>query len=315
MKILIYGAGVIGCELAHRLIIAGNDVTLLARGEWKETLERKGLVIRHAAQFRTTRDRPTVIGELPENKEYDLVFVAMQYSQLPAVLPIVGKNKSRRVVLIGNNLDADSTAATIRGYDPHKEIAFGFQGTGGRRENGKVVSVHLKIGMTVGEAHAQLEGPFLDCLTRAFAGITYRLTHESDMDAWLKCHAALVLPMAYVCYAVDCRLPRASKLLLNQSIDATVEAFALLSRLGYPIRPDGTEEYFRDKRAKWYRTLRVLAKTPLGRLAASDHCRHAVTEMSALDEAFEAMRSRTDTPMPAWEALRKIGHPHEVASR
>ena len=40
MKILVYGAGVIGCYLTHVLCAAGNDVTLLARGSWRETLER-----------------------------------------------------------------------------------------------------------------------------------------------------------------------------------------------------------------------------------------------------------------------------------
>ena len=50
MKLLVYGAGVIGCELAHVLKKGGNDVTLLARGEWKGNLEKRGLVIRHYLQ-------------------------------------------------------------------------------------------------------------------------------------------------------------------------------------------------------------------------------------------------------------------------
>lgn len=50
MKILIYGAGVIGCYLTHVLCAAGNDVTLLARGIWRETLERDGLTIVHHLQ-------------------------------------------------------------------------------------------------------------------------------------------------------------------------------------------------------------------------------------------------------------------------
>ena len=41
-SILIYGAGVIGCELAHVLKEGGNGVTLLARGEWKNTLKFQG---------------------------------------------------------------------------------------------------------------------------------------------------------------------------------------------------------------------------------------------------------------------------------
>ena len=32
MKILVFGAGVLGCNLARNLFRAGKDVTLLARG-------------------------------------------------------------------------------------------------------------------------------------------------------------------------------------------------------------------------------------------------------------------------------------------
>ena len=56
MKILVYGAGVIGCELAHELCQGGNDVTILARGKWQETIQQNGLIIRHYGQLRTTTD-------------------------------------------------------------------------------------------------------------------------------------------------------------------------------------------------------------------------------------------------------------------
>ena len=38
MKILVYGAGVLGCNLARNLFRAGKDVTLLARGAWGERI-------------------------------------------------------------------------------------------------------------------------------------------------------------------------------------------------------------------------------------------------------------------------------------
>ncbi|MCM1186716.1 MAG: hypothetical protein NC251_09355 [Lachnoclostridium sp.] len=52
----------IGCELAHILKKGGNDVTLLARGKWKDTLEKRGLVIRHYLQRKTTTDEVKVTG-------------------------------------------------------------------------------------------------------------------------------------------------------------------------------------------------------------------------------------------------------------
>lgn len=35
MRVLVYGAGVIGGQLVRALSIAGNDVTVIARGAWK----------------------------------------------------------------------------------------------------------------------------------------------------------------------------------------------------------------------------------------------------------------------------------------
>ena len=46
MKILVYGAGVLGCNLARNLFHAGKDVTLLARGNWAEEIRKNGLRIK-----------------------------------------------------------------------------------------------------------------------------------------------------------------------------------------------------------------------------------------------------------------------------
>lgn len=46
MRILVYGAGVLGGNLALNLYKAGKDVSLVARGEWAETIREKGLVIK-----------------------------------------------------------------------------------------------------------------------------------------------------------------------------------------------------------------------------------------------------------------------------
>ena len=43
MKILVFGAGVLGCNLARNFFRAGKDVTLLARGAWGESIPKNGL--------------------------------------------------------------------------------------------------------------------------------------------------------------------------------------------------------------------------------------------------------------------------------
>lgn len=37
----------------------------------------------------------------------DLIFVVMKYTDFPAILPILAKNRSRNILLVGNNTDAD----------------------------------------------------------------------------------------------------------------------------------------------------------------------------------------------------------------
>ena len=45
MKILIYGAGPLGSLYAHRLIQAGKDVTILARGQRYDRIQANGLAL------------------------------------------------------------------------------------------------------------------------------------------------------------------------------------------------------------------------------------------------------------------------------
>ena len=104
MRILVYGAGVIGANLAADLFASGRDVTLLARGPWADTLERKGLTVK-SAFFPGKRTYPIpVVRELKHDDEYDVIFVVLRFSQLESVLPILESNVSKNVAFIGNDL-------------------------------------------------------------------------------------------------------------------------------------------------------------------------------------------------------------------
>ena len=147
MKILVYGAGVIGCELAHMLARANNNVTLLARAKWKDTINKKGLVIRHYIQLHTTIDRVACVEKLMPDDIYDLIFVVIQYGQIEKVLPDIAANHSRYVVLVGNNMSADEAAHSLSLSKTAKDIAFGFQATAGRRENRRICRTE-KVGLS-----------------------------------------------------------------------------------------------------------------------------------------------------------------------
>ena len=73
MKILVYGAGVLGCNLARNLLRAGKDVTLLARGNWAAEIKQNGLRIKDKFSPRTSVSRIPVVTELAPDAKYDVI--------------------------------------------------------------------------------------------------------------------------------------------------------------------------------------------------------------------------------------------------
>ena len=126
-----------------------------------------------------------------------------------------------------------------------------------------------------------------------------------DMEGWLYCHAAFILPIVYLSYKRGCNLRTASKQEVNNITAAAKEAYGLIKRAGIKICPAGDETYF-ESGAKMTATnlaLRALAKTFVGELAATDHCRNAVTEMEYLE--FNKLRDAApEYRMPVWDGMR-----------
>jgi 2-dehydropantoate 2-reductase len=309
MNVLVYGAGVIGSYLTHVLCQAGNDVTVLARGGWKENLEKNGLVIHHHLQKKTTTDHPKIIGQVDASQHYDVVFAVMQHQQMEEILDGLAQLNTPLVVLVGNNLSATAMEQEIlsRSTTP-KTVLFGFQGTAGNRENSYVECVRWNGGeLTLGGLHRALRSEEKNFFTKLFSGTKYRLNWEEDMDGWYKCHLALILPIAYLCYLTGCDLRTATRAQRKLLLDTAGEGFDLLGQLGVSIRPAGEDAYYRagPKRALCAAMMFVIAKTALGKLCASDHCRHAVSEMESLDKAWSDLRSQApDFPMANWDTLR-----------
>ena len=308
MRTVVCGAGALGCYLAHALVKAQNDVTVVARGAWGETIAREGITIRHVLQRRTTCDHVRVVGTLAEAGPADVVFAVMQQGQMLAALPELAAADAPLVVLVGNSLHVDEELAYLKEHAPEKTVLFGFQATAGRREADHVECARAGAsGMTVGAAHGETHASARALLDRVFAKGGYKPTYQSDMRDWLVCHAAAVLPFCYVAYLRDCDLTKATREDLSSLIDATGEAYGALSELGYRILPEGEEGYYKPgvKHALWQLILRIIARSFIGRLCVTDHCRAATREMRELDRDFMAL---VDTlprrSMPTWDALR-----------
>ena len=238
MRILVYGAGVLGCNLARNLFRAGKDVTLLARGMWAEQLRANGLRIKDKFSPRVSVSRISVVTELSPDELYDVIFVVMRCTQLDAIMDTLRANRTKNIVFVGNNVQARALAAAL----PEKNVLFAFALSAGHREPDRVVSIDLKkiaIGQLPGAAsNEQLIG-------RIFHDTKYKVVYEPNMEDYLLCHAAFVMPAAFACYKTDGELKKlkGNTAYLNRMIDASIEGYRAIRNAGHTILPKADENF------------------------------------------------------------------------
>ena len=305
MKILVYGMGVIGGCLASVLCKTGHDITVLARGRQKTVLESDGLVAKNYFTKKTDVSHPRVIDALAPDDRYDAIFAVMQFRQMEAILPDLAENSSPVVVLVGNNMDSPAMEAYIHEHsNTPKAVVFGFQATGGERVDGHYTYVSFGTPCMELGSSAPRES-WLPVIEKAFSGVKYGLHTHDDMDSWYKAHAAVILPVCYVCYKYSCDLHPATKHDINKALTASLEGLLLLRRAGYDI-PQADIDSFSTKRARMYVFMWLCAHTRLGELAASRHAKNAVGEMTAMSAAFDKIiAAHPDLPTPTWNALER----------
>ncbi len=102
MRILIYGAGVIGSFYASRFAKAGLDVTVLARGQRLKELQGHGLWYR--GKTRTHKVEVKTISELKPDDRYQFIFLTVRENQVEEALEDISKNKSPNVVTMVNTI-------------------------------------------------------------------------------------------------------------------------------------------------------------------------------------------------------------------
>lgn len=301
MKILVYGAGVLGSYLAHVLVRGGNDVTVLARGQRAEELERDGIVIRHYFQYKTTVDPVRVARTLEAEEHYDLIFVVMKYNDFPAVLPILANNQSSNIVIVGNNADARNMQMyLVDNSGGKKQVAFGFQISGGRRDKGRVLCVRGGGQMVLGG----LDGPisFKAVLDKAFGNVNYKLKFHEDIDAWLKSHIVPILVLNSVSFTKEGKMKNidSDKKLLQQMIAAMDECFGVLEAMGVAITPANQAGLIRNHKRLMYALLKIYSILPMTKLIDG-----TFGEIAALNNGFTEWKKKVNRATPNWDAIEK----------
>jgi 2-dehydropantoate 2-reductase len=193
VKILVYGAGVLGQLHAVRLHEAGHDVALLARGEHLAALRRHGVQL--AEGYRpAVRRVPVPVVEHPADG-YDLIAVFVRTHQVDAVLEsLVGVDGD--VLFLLNWAGGPEPLGAVLGPG---RVLLGFGAAGGTMD-GDVVRyrpagpITRRVPMPIGEPDGRTT-PRLERIVQAFRTAGINAKAEPRMDAWLKTHAAFEVPL------------------------------------------------------------------------------------------------------------------------
>lgn len=296
MRILIIGAGVLGSNLAHS-IKKGNDVTILARNKTYENLKNNGLIIKHKLGKKSV-DHFNVIDKLDENDIYDVIFVVSRFSSLDSIVKIIEKNKSKNIVFVGNNMNAEKYM-NIK----DKNILFAFFMAAGKKYDGYINSICLnkiEIGRTDGK---DISNEFIKSI---FKETKIKLTIENKMNDYLKTHACAVLPLVFASYKVDgnLKLLKKDKEYSLLIMDAIIEGYDVLKKLGYEILPKGEYENCVNKKEKCAFIYRFMFSNFIGRMCISDHAMSAREEFILLDNEFEKLKKKSKLETKVYDKLR-----------
>ncbi|MDD6038355.1 MAG: 2-dehydropantoate 2-reductase N-terminal domain-containing protein [bacterium] len=301
MRILVFGAGVLGGNLANNLYKSGKDVTLLARGAWGKEIRKNGLTIHHKLLFKKTNIPIPVVSELKPEDAYDVIFVVMRYTQLDAVIDILNANTTKNIVLVGNNI----RAREYRDRMPEKNVMFAFALSAGHRDETSIESIDLKK-ITIGQLREDASNEAL--IAHIFAGTGYKVVYQPNMEDYLLCHAAFVIPVSFACYYSEGdlrRLTRANSY-IDRVIEANREAYRAIEISGHSIIPESDNDYESDNYyKKTFLFFKAMCATRLGKICASDHAMCAMDEMGALNRDLKKVFDAAGIDYPMWKALEQ----------
>jgi 2-dehydropantoate 2-reductase len=311
MKTLIYGAGPLGTLYAQRLIQAGKDVTILARGQRYDWIQANGLALVDEMTGTKEESSAHVVDKLRPEDEYDLVIVLIRKNKLPAVFKTLATNaRIKNILFMGNNARGFKS---YLGALPEPKVLLGFPGAGGgvtehvvhyadrEKPGGKRKSV------TIGE----LDGETRD-RTQAIkslfetAGIPVDLTR--DIDGWLKYHVALVSPLVNALYKHDCdnyALAK-DKATMRAMVRAAKEGGRVLHDLGYTKRqPFQFNLFYWLPEILNVKAIEGLLGSKFAEVAFARHARAARDEFGELADEFRSLVEQTSIATPNINLLRE----------
>jgi 2-dehydropantoate 2-reductase len=222
MKIILVGAGRIGSAVAFCLAQAGHDITVVARGARFDALSRDRAIVTVNGRRVSVKVVPTFDPAM----SCDLAIVTVPEHQVAPLLPTLAASRANTVLLMFN---------TFRGTEPYRSIigaerfAFGFP-------NMSAYLVDQRLRFRV-DGLGMVTTMSSTILARLFKEAAMPSEVEDDMDAFLRSHVALVVPL-FLAALLTWRRPTKLTWSEARQLDAAWrEGFDLVRSLGHTLKP------------------------------------------------------------------------------
>lgn len=180
MNICIVGTGAVGSTFAVALARAGHAITVVARGERLRRLQADGGVV-------TTADERVPCAVLPRldvTVPYDLVLVTLLASQVSAVAEDLRTSQAKAILFCFNTFAP--LDALRDGVGAHRFV-MGFPSVIAHLDDGKVDGAFVSAG--------QLTTVSSSTWADVFNAAKIKTVTHPDLHAWLRSHAAWVVPL------------------------------------------------------------------------------------------------------------------------
>lgn len=284
MRILIYGAGVIGSLYAALFAQAGFDTSLYARGKRLETLQTKGLLYLKNDQVR--KADVSVLSKLEDDDRYDFIFLTVRENQLLGALHELKTNQSPCIVTMVNSIDDYGKWESVCGKG---RILPAFPGAGGGIQ-ADVLDASLTPRLIQPTTFAEISGEKTErtkALSALFrkAGIPYQ--QVKDMHLWQLCHLAMVVPIADAYYEADNpKQAGRERKVMRRTAEQLKQNFRLLKKAFGKLSPAKMNLFLLAPVPVLTKALSLVFESAFGNRFMYQHAVKAPDEMRRLHEQF-----------------------------
>ncbi|WP_029906615.1 ketopantoate reductase family protein [Prevotella sp. 10(H)] len=241
MKILIYGAGVIGVTYGWQLCKAGYDITMLVREDRKSEVETNGITI-HYTDYRNGQKQtgeetffPKVTDPLTPDHGFEYILICVNYLNLKEVLPVLKDCAGEAHILFFQNIWDDFEEIAKHLNSEQYFFGFPFMAGGGKSSDtvNTVISGSKYSKTMLGESNGEVS-PRIQKLSDALEKADMKPFISSQIIDWLVPHCVFIAALSAGVLSAGGTMERFLKntTLIKKSVKAIREGFQISCRRG-----------------------------------------------------------------------------------